>query len=110
MQKNPLQIHEYISLIPYSTFRIGGKARFLAEAHSIEQMQELFCFAKKLSIPLCVIGNGSNTLFDDRGYSGIIIINKMKKKILRDSSLYVQSGYSISRLGQKMIKIRFFWS
>lgn len=107
MQKNPLQIHEYISLIPYSTFRIGGKARFLAEAHSIEQMQELFCFAKKLSIPLCVIGNGSNTLFDDRGYSGIIIINKMKKKILRDSSLYVQSGYSISRLGQKMIKLGF---
>lgn len=107
MQKNQIQIREYIPLIPYSTFRIGGKARFFAEAHSIEQMQELFCFAKKLSIPLCIIGKGSNTLFDDRGYSGIIIINKMKKRILGEGSLYVEGGYSFSRLGQEMIKLGF---
>lgn len=107
MRKNQVQIREYIPLIPYSTFRIGGKARFFAEAHSIEQMQELFCFAKKLSIPLCVIGKGSNTLFDDRGYSGIIIINKMKKRGFNENSLYVEGGYSFSRLAQEMIKLGF---
>ncbi|MGL4348483.1 MAG: UDP-N-acetylmuramate dehydrogenase [Chlamydiales bacterium] len=107
MQKSQIQVREHISLISYSTFRIGGKARFLAEAHSTKDMQELFCFAKKLSIPLFIIGKGSNTLFDDQGYSGLIIINKMKKKIVGVNSLYVESGYSFSRLGQEITKLGF---
>lgn len=105
MQKNQIQIREYVSLSPYSTFRIGGEARFFAKAYSTEHMQELFCFAKKLSIPLCVIGKGSNTLFDDRGFSGLIIINKMKQRIFKENSLYIESGYSFSRLGQEIIKL-----
>lgn len=107
MQKSQLQVSEYVSLIPYSTFRIGGEARFFAEAYSPEQIQELFCFAKKLSIPLFIIGKGSNTLFDDRGYSGLIILNKMKKKIIHEKSLYVESGYSFSRLGREITRLGF---
>lgn len=107
MQKSQIQVHEKISLIPYSTFRIGGKARFFSEAYSIPQMQELFSFANKLSIPILIIGKGSNTLFDDRGYSGLVIINKMKKIIYESTSLYVESGYSFSRLGKEVTKLGF---
>lgn len=107
MQKSQLQVHEKISLIPYSTFRIGGEARFFSEAYSTQQMQELFCFAKKLSIPVLIIGKGSNTLFDDRGYSGLVILNKMKKVIVNSTSLYVESGYSFSRLGKEITKLGF---
>lgn len=107
MQKSQIQVREHTPLIPYSTFRIGGKARFFAEAYSTSQMQELFCFAKKLSIPLFIIGKGSNTLFDDRGYSGLVILNTMKKKFIDERSLYVESGYSFSRLGREITKLGF---
>lgn len=107
MQKSQIQVHEKISLIPYSTFRIGGEARFFSEAYSTQQMQELFCFAKKLSIPILIIGKGSNTLFDDRGYSGLVILNKMKKIIVNSTSVYVESGYSFSRLGKEITKLGF---
>lgn len=107
MQKSSIQVHEKISLRPYSTLRVGGEARFFSEAYSIEQMQELFCFAKKCSVPVLIIGKGSNTLFDDRGYSGLVILNKMKKIIFNSSSIYVESGYSFSRLGKELTRLGF---
>lgn len=75
--------------------RLGGKARYLADATSTEKLEELIAWAKDKKVDFIVIGQGSNIVWRDEGYDGLIIVNKIKgREILSDDN---QGG--IVRLG-----------
>ena len=59
------------------TLGIGGPAEFYTEVHTIEEMQNVLkaCHQKKQRY--FILGKGSNTLFDDRGFCGVVIHNKI---------------------------------
>lgn len=57
----------------HSTFRIGGNADVLVAPQNLLQLQLLFAYIKENSIPYTVIGNGSNLLFSDDGFRGIVV-------------------------------------
>jgi len=83
-----------------STFRIGGPARFFLEVKTIEEMQQAIrhCFSHKLSY--FILGKGSNSLFDDRGYNGLVILNKISfSEDDGAGKFHVGAGYSFSLLG-----------
>src|SRR5258708_2328162 len=82
-----------------STFGIGGPARYFAEVTSIEYMKELFHFCSTENIPFMVLGKGSNSLFDDRGFDGLVIHNKISFCDSFGPDVYVGAGYSFSLLG-----------
>ncbi len=98
-------IEENRTLKDFSTFSIGGPARYLVTVDSAEQMREAFCFAKQKNLPFLVLGKGSNCLFDDLGYEGVVIINKISfLEPVGESQFHVGSGYSFSRLGAKLAR------
>jgi UDP-N-acetylmuramate dehydrogenase len=66
-------LQEAEPLKPYTTFKIGGPARFFARAASMEEFREVSNFAAKLALPLFVLGGGSNILVSDRGYEGVVV-------------------------------------
>jgi UDP-N-acetylmuramate dehydrogenase len=68
-------IREYISLAPLTTLRIGGPARFFAEAHSGEEMLAGIRWASNRSLPVFVLGGGSNIVVCDQGFPGLVIRN-----------------------------------
>jgi len=68
-----MTIQEKVVLAPYTTFRIGGEARFFIEAHSIEDVAEALAFAKAQALPLFVLGGGSNILVADEGFDGVVL-------------------------------------
>lgn len=57
----------------YTTLKIGGPAKRFYEPESIEQLQSLLQELKEEDLPLIVLGNGSNMLFEDEGYDGSVI-------------------------------------
>ena len=57
----------------HTTFRIGGAADLLVTPQSEEQLIKLFKYIKENCIRYVVIGNGSNLLFSDEGYRGIVV-------------------------------------
>lgn len=57
----------------HSTFRIGGNADVLVAPQNLLQIKLLFAYIKENSIPYTVIGNGSNLLFSDDGFRGIVV-------------------------------------
>lgn len=63
----------------HTSFRIGGPATILAEPKSAEEVLFTVNLAKRTETPYYVIGNGSNLLVSDEGFSGIII--KISKKM-----------------------------
>ncbi len=99
----PFQTNKYLKDI--STFGIGGPARLFVEVFETSQMQAVLCYCFKMSIPFFVIGKGSNCLFDDRGFDGLIIQNKISYLKIDGCEVDVGAGYSFSMLGNRTAKL-----
>lgn len=68
-----MQILENVSLSDHTTLRLGGPARFFVSVASVEELREAIKYAKENKLPIYVLGGGSNTLFADEGWNGLII-------------------------------------
>lgn len=85
-----------------TTFGIGGPARFYIEVRTIEEMKDILLQCKEQKIPIFILGKGSNTLFDDRGFNGVIIHNKIDFKSEEMPGVFrVGAGYNFSLLGSQ---------
>lgn len=83
-----------------STFGIGGPAKFYVEVHEIAHLQEIMIHCKDRQLPFLILGKGSNSLFDDRGYNGLVIANKIDFLEKPFPSIWrAGAGYSFSLLG-----------
>lgn len=71
--KSRLKIQENIPLAPFTTFGVGGPARYLAEAQSQLELREALEFAEKCRLPLFVLGGGSNLVIADEGWPGLVL-------------------------------------
>lgn len=72
-----MQIQENINLSKYTTFKIGGFARFFCIVTSEDDVLQAVDFARSKNIPFFVLGGGSNILISDNGYSGLVIKNEI---------------------------------
>jgi len=70
---NRVEFREHVPLAPYTTLRVGGPARWFAEAASEEDILEALRFARDKSLPLFVLGGGSNLLVADAGFDGLVL-------------------------------------
>lgn len=68
-----MKIEKDISLAPYTTFQIGGMASYFCKVNSIEELSEALTFARSKKLPIYVLGGGSNVLFSDAGFTGLVI-------------------------------------
>ena len=57
----------------FTTFRVGGPARVLARPEEAGEIQALLNAARGEGWPVVVLGGGSNLLFDDAGFNGLVI-------------------------------------
>ena len=66
-------IHENVALAPLTTFGIGGAARYFVDALDEKTVLEAVHWANDKSLPLFVLGGGSNLLVADTGFQGLVI-------------------------------------
>jgi UDP-N-acetylmuramate dehydrogenase len=90
-----MQFQQNRFLSEFSTFGIGGPIRFFVEVSTLEEMEEAF----SSDLPKLVIGKGSNCLFNDQGFDGLVILNKIDFCHWREHEVTVGSGYHFSLLG-----------
>ena len=60
-------------LAPLTTYHIGGRASALAEPQGVEDLQELLRCLSHAGVSYLILGGGSNVLFADEGYQGVVI-------------------------------------
>src|SRR3989344_4473817 len=82
-----MNIQTDFKLADLTTFHIGGPAKYYAEAASLSDLLAALDFAKKQILPALVLGNGSNVLVSDEGFSGLVIHNAIKGLAVEDSGL-----------------------
>jgi len=68
-----MNIQENIPLGQYTTFKIGGPARFFCAVANEDELLEAVKFAQEKAIPMFILGGGSNLLISDKGFSGLVI-------------------------------------
>ena len=73
MPSLPIRVQEQVSLAPFTTFRIGGPARYFCEAASEAELLDAVQFARQHGLKIFVLGGGSNLLVGDEGFDGLVI-------------------------------------
>jgi len=66
-------LREQVELAPYTTFGIGGPAKWFVDAADEDAVVEAVRFAREKALPLFVLGGGSNLLVSDQGFSGLVL-------------------------------------
>ncbi|GAB4195531.1 MAG: UDP-N-acetylmuramate dehydrogenase [Roseiflexaceae bacterium] len=66
-------IREHEPLARYTSWRIGGAARYFAEATSPEQLRAALDWARGLDLPVLILGGGTNLLIRDAGFEGLVL-------------------------------------
>lgn len=76
--QNEMKIQEAVSLKQFTTFKIGGNARYFCLVQSVEEIVQAVAFAKEKKVPFFVLGGGSNILVSDYGFDGLVIKIEIK--------------------------------
>jgi UDP-N-acetylmuramate dehydrogenase len=101
-----LQILENVPLAPYTTFQIGGPARFFAEAFAEADIETALAFARVQNLPLFILGGGSNLLVRDTGFPGLVLhIAIPGIQQMGDDTLDVGAGVSWDTLVDHVIDL-----
>lgn len=65
-------ISETVSLAPYTTYKVGGPARWFAEPDDLEDLRSIL-EATPSDIPVFILGRGSNVVVADDGFDGLVL-------------------------------------
>ncbi len=68
-------LQQDVSLADLSTLKVGGTASWFTQAHNRQQFEQTRIWAKEQGLPIFYLGEGSNVLFSDEGFSGLIVQN-----------------------------------
>jgi UDP-N-acetylmuramate dehydrogenase len=68
-----MDIHSNIPLKNFTTMKLGGPASFMVEVRTPEEVAEVYKYAQSQSLPVFVLGGGSNVIATDEGFAGIVL-------------------------------------
>jgi len=90
-----MNIFQKVSLQDYSTMRLGGIAQFLVEINNKDDLVDAIKWAKSEKLDMIMIGKGSNIIWKDEGYKGLVLVNNIlgfEAYDNEDDSLFVTVG------------------
>ncbi|MDP3995688.1 MAG: UDP-N-acetylmuramate dehydrogenase [bacterium] len=97
-------IKRNVSLEEFTTFRIGGKAKYFFVAKNEKDLIEAVKFVKDNKLPFFIFGGGSNLLVSDGEFKGIVIKTQNRKLESRNSRIIAESGTLLGKIVQLSVK------
>lgn len=101
---NNIEIYENISLKKYNTYRLDVICDYLVFPKNVNELVELISFLKSNNYRYLILGNGSNVIFKEDRYNGVIIkLSKLNKMDFINESVVVGAGVALSKLANMAI-------
>lgn len=98
--KNSINFTENEPLFEHNSIKIGGKAKIFALPDNLDQFVFLLNLAEKNKTKYQILGKGTNTLFCDNGFDGIVICTKnLKSYQIFDDGIFAECGLGLFDLG-----------
>ncbi len=92
------KLQENVPLAPYTTFQIGGPARFFMQISEKSEIEKAFSFAREKKLPLFILGGGSNVLISDQGFDGLVLKLDNRKIEIEKNRLVCGAGALLSEV------------
>ncbi|MCK4781907.1 UDP-N-acetylmuramate dehydrogenase [Candidatus Parcubacteria bacterium] len=100
-----------ISLAKYTTFKIGGPAKYFLIAKTKKELTKAIKTAKENKLPFFILGGGSNVLVSDKGFNGLVIkIQSSKSKLFQikpkaqNPKIWIESGAKLGNLIKSLVE------
>ncbi len=100
-----VEIQKDVPLSRYTTFRIGGPAKYFCVVRGIDEIKEALEFARKENLKIFVLGGGSNLLVSDRGFDGMVIRIQNSGFKIQNSNAVCGGGLPLAKLISKSVKL-----
>lgn len=98
IEKNIPGVQKNVSLKEYTTYKIGGPAKYFLIAKTKEELSGAISVAKKLKLRTLIIGGGSNLLVSDKGFAGLVIKIGIDDMIVKENKIHAGAGVLTSKL------------
>lgn len=85
-------VQENLPLSPWTTFGVGGPARYFLNAKLEADVVEGLDFAATRNLPVFIVGGGSNLLVSDRGFNGLVLRVGIEGTIWEDAQVRAAAG------------------
>lgn len=72
-----MNIQQNVPLANYSTMGLGGAASYLTLIGNAEELKEAVKWAQEKQLPILMVGGGSNIVWRDEGFSGLVLVNQI---------------------------------
>jgi UDP-N-acetylmuramate dehydrogenase len=92
------RIEKGVSLAPFTSFKIGGPAKYFVEVNTQAELIESIEWAKANQCNYFVLGGGSKLIVSDNGYDGLVIKNDCRLVEINKQAIYAESGVPLSLL------------
>jgi UDP-N-acetylmuramate dehydrogenase len=107
----PQCIHENHALRELNSWKVGGSADFFCMPENLEELRECYLWAQEKSLPVTILGDGTNVLISDDGVEGLVICMRryVGAKIIDDSDRLViecLAGTSKAELLKRFLKYK----
>ncbi len=89
-----IEIREHEPLAPFTSFKIGGPARYFVRVRSYDELKEALNWVHDNDLPLAILGGGSNILVHDDGFDGVVI--KMEDRDIQIKGTIVEASAGAS--------------
>lgn len=89
---------EYKHLAPYTSFHIGGPARYFFQVEDSSEIPAIMRIAAEEQIPVFILGGGYNILIADTGFPGVVIVNKSSRTLIDNDIVVADGGTSLPLL------------
>jgi len=97
-------IQKNVLLKNYTTFKIGGPAKYFFVAKTKKNLILAILVAKKLNLPFFILGGGSNILVADEEYKGLVIKLQIENFKLKNEKIVCEAGIPLAKLVQISIE------
>ena len=102
------KVLENYTLKEHTTYKVGGKAICAVVPEDEKKLIILLSFLKEKNIKYMVLGNGSNVIFNDSGYNGVIIkLDCFNHLNIINNKIVVGAGYPLNKLALRVSRLGF---
>jgi len=102
------KVLEDYTLKEHTTYKVGGKAICAVVPEDEKKLITLLSYLKEKNIKYMVLGNGSNVIFNDSGYNGVIIkLDNFNHLNIINNKIVVGAGYPLNKLALRVSRLGF---
>lgn len=106
IEKHGLEYYEDASLKKYHTYRVDAKGKYLVFPKDLETLRELIRFLRENHLKYLVLGNGSNVIFKNDYYDGVVIfLSQFHQVVIDGEKVEVEAGYFLPKLALETTKM-----